>query len=411
MRLRTTRPRIRRLGVLGALLLPALLAVPATATAAGNDHEGKPKSKPAVAQGAEAFGVNDSGQLGDGSTTDRRLTAVTVAIPDGVKAVAAGVFHGLALLNNGTVKSWGIGANGELGNGQTQDFPVPGSVADLTGVKAISAGGFFSLALLDNGTVMSFGRNNVGQLGDGTTTAQPLPVAVIGLPRKAVAISAGVDHSLALLDDGTVWAWGGNGHGQLGNGTTSNQPQATPIAVTGLTGVKVKAISAGFTFSLAALGDGSVRAWGDNDHGQLGNNSTTDSSSPVAVAGLAGVKVKAVSAGDDYSLALLTSGRVKGWGFNANGELGDGTFTSPRLTPVDTVGVTGVTALDAGFGEKFPGGQSLAVANGKLVGWGLNVLGQLGNGTLTSRNLAAPIRTGLGRPHSVAAGQLFSVVS
>jgi alpha-tubulin suppressor-like RCC1 family protein len=253
-----------------------------------------------------AWGLNQYGQLGDGSTANSDVP-VAVSGLKGVVAISAGYFHSLALLGNGTVMAWGNGDYGELDDGSFTNSDVPVAMSSVSGVGAVSAGGIHSLILLRNGTVMACGGNEYGQLGDGTVQRRDVPVAVQGLG-AATAISAGMFHSLALLGNGTVMAWGFDHSGQLGDGTTNPRPNKTPVAVSGLSGVR--AISAGVGsatasrtngHSLALLSNGTVMAWGGNEDGQLGNGSTVNSDVPVAVSGLSGVK--GISAGGFQSLA------------------------------------------------------------------------------------------------------------
>ncbi|WP_144118719.1 RCC1 domain-containing protein [Catellatospora sichuanensis] len=414
---------------LGAVAVAGMLALAAPHTAAAEDKGGgqhgggRPgKPKPAATQGAEAWGRNATGQLGIGTAGEERPrdTAVTVHIPEHVLSVAAGHDHGLALLTNGTVKAWGLNTSGQLGYGNPAGAdtsqPEPGNVAGLGSVKAVAAGRAHSLALLGSGAVMTWGANDRGQLGDGTTVQRNRPVAVTALTgRKVTAIAAGADFSLALLADGTLRAWGDNTFGQLGTGTAGTAPEPTPVVVAGLTGVKIKAIDAGDTHSLAVTAAGGVKGWGSNQFGQVGNgNQVSPQPTPVDVLGLGGVRVKAVSGGSDFSLALLTNGRVKGWGANASGQLGDGTTTSPRLTPVDAVGLTGVKAISAGSAPAAAAGlgHSLAVAGNTVKAWGYNNYGQLGDGNLpVSSPVPVTVRTGLKDPKSVSAGMLFSLAS
>ncbi|MBV1855683.1 RCC1 domain-containing protein [Catellatospora tritici] len=415
--LKTWRYGLGAAASLSAAAVTALLMAAPVAAAAGNNEPEHNNDKPAAAlHGAESWGFNSAGQLGNGATDDRD-TATTVHIPEQVLTVAAGDSHGLALLANHTVKAWGSNSSGQLGYGVSGKGgqAEPGTVAGLGNVKAIAGGGAHSLALLNNGTVMAWGLNNRGQLGDGTTTNRDRPVAVTGLgAAKVTAISAGGLFSLVLLADGTVRAFGDNSVGQLGIGSVDTDPHPTPVPVV-LGGAKIKAIDAGPTHGLAVTAAGGVKGWGDNSSGQVGTgNQVTPQPTPVDVVGLGGVKVKAVSGGEGFSLALLTNGKVRGWGSNADGQLGDGTFVSPRLTPVEAVGLTGVTAISAGIG---PGGMglahSLAIAAGTVKAWGRNSFGQLGTGgpTTTSINVPTTVRTGLSKPKSVAAGQNFSLAS
>ncbi len=236
---------------------------------------------------------------------------------------------------------------------------------------AVSAYGGHELALKNDGTVWAWGDNNLGQLGDGTTTNRYTPVQVLGLS-GVTAIAAGYGHSLALKNDGTVWAWGYNSNGQLGDGTTTNR--YTPVQVTGLSGVT--AIAVGRSHSLALKNDGTVWAWGYNYRGQLGDGTTTNRYTPVQVLGLSGVT--AIAAGEMHSLALKNDGTVWAWGYNGFNQLGDNSYTDSttpvQVTVSSTTKLSGVIAISAG--RNF----SLALKNdGKVWGWGDKSYNQLGN--------------------------------
>jgi len=243
----------------------------------------------------------------------------------------------------------------------------------------ISAGGSHTLALKDDGTVWAWGFNFDGRLGDGTSTQRLTPVQVTGLT-DVTAIAGGGGHSLALKSDGTVWAWGRNNDGQLGDGTTTNR--FTPVQVTGLT--DVFKIAAGGSHSLALKSDGTVWAWGFNGNGQLGDGTTTNNSTPVQVTGLTGVT--AIAGGFQHSLALKSDSTVWAWGSNDQGQLGDGT-TTQRLTPVQVTGLTGVSAI-AGVGSS----NSLALkSNGTVWAWGDNNNFQLGDGKQPGQNFDSSV--------------------
>jgi hypothetical protein len=265
----------------------------------------------------------------------------------------------------------------------------------LTGVKSAAGGSAHSIALKTDGTVWTWGANFSGQLGDGTVINHLLPAQVSGLS-GITAIDAGFDFSLALKSDGTVWSWGGNFTGQLGDGT--NIMRLTPVQVKNLTGVK--AIAAGDTFGMALKTDGSLWAWGNNGNGQLGDGGNRPKAIPVQVINLG--NVKAISAGGFHSLAVKTDGTIWTWGANFSGQLGNGTNQDSNI-PVQIVSLNNITAVAGGFAH------SLAVTNdGKVFSWGANSNGQLGDGTFNDQNVPVQVQNLTGVTQ-VAAGDNFSL--
>ena len=325
----------------------------------------------------KCWGRNDLGQLGGGAQ-NFSATPVAAAVT-GAAAVAAGDAHNCALLSDGTVKCWGDNSAGQLGNGTTATSASPVSVGGVTGASVVAAGSSHSCAVA-SAVTYCWGGNSDGQLGDGTTVSSSNPVAVVGLSVTAKGIAAGSKHSCALLTDGTVQCWGGNSDGQLGNGSTTGSP--APVAVGGLT-TTAKAISTGAAHSCALLTDGTVQCWGDNSTGQLGNGSTTDSSSAAPVSGVAGAK--AIAAGYDHSCALLSDGTVKCWGDNAKGELGNGSATASS-TAVTVSGISGALSISAGSSS-----SCAVLADGKAKCWGDNTKGKLGNGSTTNSSSAVTV--------------------
>ena len=235
------------------------------------------------------------------SCTNRDLPFETTPTKPAFAIQDGAVANGLSNTVSGTVLAWGDNVDGQLGNGTFTTSNTPVEVSGLTGVTAIAAGGAFnhhSLALKSDGTVWAWGYNGGGELGNGTYTDNNTPVEVNGLS-GVTAIAGGGFHGLALKSDGTVWAWGYNVSGQLGNGT--NTTSNTPVQVSGLSGVA--AIAGGDIHSLALKSDGTVWAWGYNLDGELGNGTYTDSNTPVEVSGLSGVTV--IAGGGFHSLALV----------------------------------------------------------------------------------------------------------
>jgi alpha-tubulin suppressor-like RCC1 family protein len=286
----------------------------------------------------------------------------------------------------GSAWAWGLNVDGQLGNGTTtsSSTPVQVSLPSGTTVTAIAGGQYHSLALTSAGQVLAWGDNSFGELGNGTINSSSTPVSV-SLPSgtTVTAIAGGFEHSLALTSSGQVLAWGNNASGQLGNGT--NNRSSTPVAVSLPSGTTVTAIAGGGYHSLAVTSTGQVLSWGYNADGQLGNGTTTNSSTPVQVSLPSGTIVTAIAGGGYHSLAVTSSGQVLAWGDNSVGELGNGTTTttgcSCNPTPVAVSLPTGtiVTAIAGG------GVHSLALtSSGQVLAWGSNNDGQLGNGTTTT---------------------------
>jgi len=244
---------------------------------------------------------------------------------------------------------------------------------DLPENVAIAAGDSHTVALRYDGTVWTWGNNSNGQLGDGTNTSRSTPAQVPGLS-GVVGIAAGFEHSLAVKADGTIWAWGSNGSGQLGDGTTTMRK--SPVQVSGLT--NVIAIDGGSGYTIAVKDDGTVWAWGYNAYGQVGDGTTNSRWLPVKLPNILGVV--AVKAANAFTYALKSDGTVWGWGINSLGQLGDGT-TIQRLSPTRVLNLTDIIAIDGGWN------YGIALKNsGKIWSWGGNIFGQLGDGTTAQRN-------------------------
>jgi len=289
--------------------------------------------------------------------------------------IAAGGFHSLSLCSNGSVRGWGKNQYGQLGDG-TNNYTddIPDSVIGLNNIIALYAGERHSLTIKSDSTVWAWGGNQAGQLGDSTSTQRNTPVNVHGL-QKVISIDGGYQHSLAIKNDSTAWAWGSNYWGQLGDGTIMNR--IVPVQINNLTGIV--ALAGGNGHSLALKNESTVWAWGENNQGQLGDSSIIDKHSPIQVNGLSGII--AIAAGYEHSLALKNDGTVWAWGHNSYGQLGDSTNSS-RIIPVQVKNLNGITAIAGG------GYFSLALKNDSTVwAWGNNGSGELGDGTFTSRNV------------------------
>ncbi|HEY4452088.1 MAG TPA: IPT/TIG domain-containing protein [Solirubrobacteraceae bacterium] len=349
---------------------------------------------------AVAWGQNTLRQLGDGSISSLSPVPVPVSGLAFVAAIAAGGQHSLALLANGTVMAWGSNQFGQLGDGSELTPSEPVQVSGLAGVKAVAAGSDHSLALLANGTVVAWGANQDGQLGNGTISeASQVPVAVNGLSGVR-AIAAGGNDSFALMANGTVMSWGDNESGELGDGTAKLSSDV-PIAVKRLTGVK--AIAAGGDFALALLSGGTVQAWGSNQFGQLANSGAEEASDlPVPAGALA--SVASLAAGSNHALALLSTGTVMAWGEDSSGQLGNGTFKLRQEAPTEVGGLSGVSSISAGGAD-----SAALLSGGAVVTWGLDNWGQLGHGAAGSPS-AVPLGVeGVRKVAAISAGGLHMV--
>ncbi len=334
----------------------------------------------AVVKGGSAYcwGGNFFGRLGDGSTMDQPLP---VRVSGSFAIVSAGVAHTCAITSIGSAYCWGSNSYGQIGDGSKgTDRITPVGVYGLSSqISALGASPDFTCALVAD-TVQCWGDNSVGQLGDGTTTSRLAPVTVKGLPHVQT-VAVGGFHACALTDAGTVWCWGDNSTGQLGDGTTTNR--SSPVAVTGLSGIVIVAITAGYEHVCAVDSLGAVFCWGANYDGQLGDGTLIPRLAPVVAGGLV-TGIKSVVAGGSHTCSLTVTGSMACWGSNDHGQLGDGT-TTDRRTPGSISGLPGpVATIATGFDH-----TCAQTASGILMCWGNNALGQVGDGTTTDRSTPA----------------------
>lgn len=279
-----------------------------------------------------SWGSNIYGALGNGTTTNTNIPG-QVLILTNVKAISAGGWHSSALKNDGTVWTWGWNTDGQLGDGTFVDRILPAQVNGLSDIIEIAAGTYHMLALKSDGTVWAWGDNISGQIGDGSTTDRTTPVQVSGLT-NVVHISAGRFFSLAVKSDGSVWTWGENLYGQLGNGNTTNS--SIPVQVPGLTIALPAVVATGAFHCLVVKTDGTVWSWGRNSYGNLGDGSVENRYTPVQMLDITNVTVMA--AGTNFSLLAKSDGTFWGCGRNASGQLGDGTVLQ-RNTVVQSTAI------------------------------------------------------------------------
>jgi len=368
---------------------------------------------------AVAWGAGALGELGNNSTTARYLpvpqTTTGVLAGKRILRSAAGRHHGLALCSDGTLAAWGDNTHGQLGNNSTASSLVP-VLVDQSGVLAgrtivaLAAGAQHSLVLCSDGTLAAWGANANGELGDGSNSGRLVPVLVdqMGvLAGKTIsAIAVGAAHNVALCADSTLVAWGLNSNGQLGNGSTTASSSPVLVDQSGvLAGKILRGISAGSQHSLVMGLDGSAAAWGANADGQLGDSTTIESHVPVLVVSsgaLAGKAISAIAAGAAHNIALCTDGTLVGWGDNAHGQVGDASLID-RGAPVFVVAnsaLTGHAITNIAAGAT----HSLAFGNdGHAFTWGRNQVGQLGNNKRPLRE-SAPVFVSM---DSFASGESF----
>lgn len=323
--------------------------------------------------GVYCWGVNSSGQIGDATEINRFQPVPVSALSSGVKHITAGGSHTCALLHSSAMLCWGNNWYGQLGDGTFRDWPSWVQVAHLRpGVIAIDAGDAHTCALTDSGAMQCWGGNDDGQLSLGDTEERRTPADVIGLPEPVSAFSTGVQNTCAVTRSGAVQCWGRRDRGQLGDGVGIRNGE--PTIVTGLN-TRMSMISAGGLHSCGLSRDGVVSCWGNNEFGQLGDGTTIRHGDPTVVQDM-GEGVRHVAAGMLHTCAVSATGSVRCWGQNDSGQLGDGS-TAPQLKPTTVSGLdTGVTAL--AVGERH---SCALTAIGEVWCWGDNHLGQLGNGT------------------------------
>ncbi len=334
--------------------------------------------------GVKCWGFNKWGQIGDGTSgTVRQATAVR-GLDSGVVAIAVGGSHSCALTGAGGLKCWGYNVSGQLGDGTTTNRLAPVDVTGLTsGVVAVAAGASHTCAVTSAGAVKCWGAGAWGRLGDGSEQDSASPVDVQGLPAGIRAVAAGWAHSCALTSVGEVLCWGLGGGGRLGN--VPGLSSYTPVQVQGLDPGNV-AVATGNAHSCAITGSGWMKCWGVNEYGQLGTGSKFSVQGAVDVQGLKGSVVSLV-AGVSKSCALLSTGGAMCWGSNTTGALGDGSDAVERAAPVDVVGL-GSAAVDIGG----TGHHTCALTVESTVKcWGNNANGELGRTDVLYSNVPVDV--------------------
>lgn len=366
-------------------------------------------AQPAVSSGLWAFGANGwnwwnesywssaGGQLGNG-TDNGNVFNPKESLSSEVAAVSAGGAHSLILKTNGSLWGCGLNSRGQLGGGGDHTGTPRQILA--SGIKSFSAGSAHSMVVKTDGSLWGCGNNVDGQLGNNSNTDQPELTVIYATTPKVASVSAGVDHTLIVKEDGSLWACGRNNYGQLGDGTKIDRNQFVPVVNMGS---GVASASAGNEFSLVVKTDGSLWGFGKNDNGQLGNGTKDTKYAPIQI--MSPGSVVAVSAGGWHSLILKKDGSLWSCGRGDNGRLGDGSWTT-QLAPVQIVGPGQVALMSAGYES------SLVVKNdGSLWACGKNNCGQLGDGAGVDRGSLIPIITSGVASASAGKGGCYSYYS
>jgi alpha-tubulin suppressor-like RCC1 family protein len=331
------------------------------------------------------WGNNGSGQLGDNTVTNKSNPVQTVTGGINWKSVVCGIYTTAAIKTDGTLWVWGENNWGQIGDNTVnikRSSPVQ-TIAFGTNWKQVSVGSSHIAAVKTDGTLWTWGGNSEGRLGDNTTTARSSPVQTVTFEKNWKQVAAGQNHTAAIKTDGTLWTWGGNSYGQLGDNTIANRN--SPVQTVTF-GTNWKQVACGETHTAAIKTDGTLWCWGKNSYGnQLGDNTIINRSSPVqTVAG--GTNWKQVAAGVNHTAAIKTDGTLWCWGKNQIAQIGDNT-TTPRSSPVQTIS----------FGNNW---KSVACGNahtaaiktdGTLWAWGYNSYGNLGDNTTMFK--ASPVQT------------------
>ncbi|NDI35183.1 S-layer homology domain-containing protein [Chengkuizengella sediminis] len=330
------------------------------------------------------WGGNEFGQLGYETTEIYGLIPQEVSISEGktIEQVSSGVFHTAVLSSDGTVYTWGYNEFGQLGDGATENNNSPQELTSLVGktIEQVSAGGLHTVAIASNGKVYTWGSNEFGQLGYETTEEYELIPQEVSIPegKTIEQVSVGIDYTVALASDGTVYTWGNNEFGQLGLGDAITENQTTPQEVMSLSGKTIEQVSAGGEHIAVIDSDGKVYTWGRNQLGQLGYETSggIPQRTPKVVTSIEAETMNQVSAGANYTSALTSDGTLYTWGENNFSQLGDGkTDQSTLPQAVSDPGGKTVEQVSAG------GFHTVVIASdGMVYSWGFNGLGQLGWG-------------------------------
>ena len=320
------------------------------------------------------WGNNEQGQVGIGNTETQYIPIFVPGMASNAKAIITGQRYSCAFAITGGIYCWGENWAGQLGDGTQANRLTPIAVSGLdANTTQLAAGDSHMRAVIETGGVKCWGSNSYGQLGDGQSAVRSLPTNVYGLTSGFTTVVSGGYHSCALTETGAVFCWGSNQYGQLGDGTITSR--LTPVQVYGLN-QGVTAIAAG-SYHTCAMTASQVLCWGNNSYGQLGNGNRYDSTIPVMVSGIKHPPIR-ITTGANHSCVIQENGVLKCWGYNRNGQLGIGTRDDATIATA-IVDVTGIDFIELSAGDR----HTCAITHlGEVLCWGLNEMGQLGDGTV-----------------------------
>ena len=321
-----------------------------------------------------AWGINEYGQLGDGTTDNKIIPTQETTAGTQWLRVSAGFQHTVALKTDGTLWSWGRNIFGVLGIGISGDKKVPTQESTGSIWVDIKASNNYTVALKTDGTLWSWGNNLYGQLGDGTVAHKNTAVQENSHSTHWVSIDSGGSHTVALKDDGSLWAWGKNYSGQLGDGTTTSKRIPTREESNA---TNWSSIAAGANHTVAIKTDGTLWAWGQNGSGQLGNGSNTSTTSATREESNA-TNWASASGGNLHTVALKTDGTLWAWGENGHGQLGDNTTTDKNIPIQEYSNSTDWEIVDASYYHTVA-----RKVDSSLWSWGSNGSGLIGDGSGT----------------------------
>ena len=325
--------------------------------------------------GVKCWGSNSSGQLGSGAQTNSLDPVDVEGLQSNITRISAGQNHTCALTNAGAALCWGHNFYGQIGDASNEIALTPKPVSTLTSKVSQIAAGYDHTCAVHDGAAKCWGSAQMSKLGNNSTTNRNAPVTASGLSTGVIGIAAGQFHSCAIVTGGGVKCWGDNYYYQVGDSTRTQRN--TPVNVPGLS-AGVSALDAGYYHTCARMSAGDIRCWGRNNHGQIGDGSLSNATTPASID--IGDPVKSVTAKGYHSCAVTTAGAVKCWGRNSEGQVGDESLTR-RESP------TPVSGLSEGVAE-VSAGNAMACAvleDGTAKCWGQNTFGQIGDSTMTLR--------------------------